>query len=61
VVGSLAAALFIYRCAHRQAGLMIALFGTGPDAPYQRPWCEIRVTFWALDIATLFVLFFFLS
>jgi len=47
---------FIYTCARRQTHLMNQIYADDPDRPYYRPWSEIRVTFWALDAALLFVL-----
>ena len=61
VVGALAVAYFLYVCARRQTKLMLDACKDDPDPPYQRTWQELRVTFWALDIALAFILFFFLS
>jgi hypothetical protein len=61
VLGSLFAAYFLYRCARRQARLMLAAYpANDPNRPYDRPWSEIRVTFWALFVVLLGVLFLFL-
>ena len=59
-LGSIAIAYFIYAAARRQTRLMLAVYADAPDRPYQRPWSEIRVTFWALDLLLLFILFFFM-
>ena len=61
VLGCVLTAAFTYTCAKRQAALMNAVFRGEVDQPYQRPWEDIRVTFWALDIALLFILFFFMA
>jgi len=61
VVGVAAICYFIYSCARRQARLMTSVFGSEEHRPYDRPWEEIRVTFWALDVAMAFILFFFLA
>lgn len=58
VIGVLAVAHFTYRCARRQTNLMNSVFGDHASASYQRPWEEIRVTFWALNATLLFLLFF---
>lgn len=47
---------FIYKCAHRQTRLMNQVYADVPDRPYYRPWSEIRITFWALNFALLFVM-----
>lgn len=60
-VGVVAIAYFIYRCARRQTRLMNSVFANEPMRPYERPWEEIRVTFWALNATLAFILFFFLS
>ncbi len=60
VLGSLAIAYFIYTAARRQTRLMHDVYAGAADRPYDRPWNEIRVTFWALDVALLFALFLFL-
>ncbi len=60
-IGSLVAAFFLYTCAHRQATLMLSVYGENEENhPYDRPWKEIRVTFWALFIVLLGVLFLFM-
>jgi hypothetical protein len=62
VLGVGAIAYFIYTCARRQARLMNSVFSASDEnRPYDRPWEEIRVTFWALDVALAFILFFFLA
>jgi len=61
VIGTLAVAYFLYVCARRQTRLMLEACRNDPDPPYQRAWKELRVTFWALNVALAFVLFFFLS
>jgi hypothetical protein len=61
VMGCLAVAGFIYACARRQTYLMSAVFADQPDMAYQRPWREVRVTFWALDVVLLFVLLILLA
>ena len=58
VIGVLAVAYFSYRCARRQTRLMNSVFADQGGAAYQRPWEEIRVTFWALQATLLFLLFF---
>jgi len=61
VLGSMFAAYFLYRCARRQARLMLAAYpANDPNRPYDRPWSEIRVTFWGLFVVLLGVLFLFL-
>ena len=61
VLGSMFAAYFLYRCARRQARLMLAAYpANDPNRPYDRPWSEIRVTFWAMFVVLLGVLFLFL-
>lgn len=47
---------FIYKCARRQTRLMNEIYADDPDRPYFRPWSEIRITFWALNFALLFVM-----
>lgn len=59
ILGTLAASYFVYRCARRQTSLMNSVFTDG--AAYQRPWEEIRVTFWGLNVTLLFILFFFMA
>lgn len=59
-IGVLAIAYFIYTCARRQTLLMNQVFADETDKPYERPWREIRVTFWALDVVLAFIIFFFL-
>ncbi|MBN1514453.1 MAG: hypothetical protein JXB13_20730 [Phycisphaerae bacterium] len=61
VLGSLFAAYFLYRCAQRQARLMLSVYpASDPKRPYDRPWSEIRITFWALFVVLIGVLFLFL-
>jgi hypothetical protein len=58
----LAAAFFIYRAARRQVYLLKKVYeGHDEQRPYERDWPEIRVTFWALDIVLLFLLFLLMS
>jgi hypothetical protein len=59
-IGIAVIAYFIYTCAKRQTQLMVSVFAGEADRPYDRPWDEIRVTFWALDVALAFIVFFFL-
>lgn len=47
---------FIYKCARRQTALMNQIYADDPERPYYRPWSEIRITFWALNFALLFVM-----
>ncbi len=47
---------FVYKCARRQTRLMNQIYADDPDRPYYRPWSEIRITFWALNFALLFVM-----
>jgi hypothetical protein len=61
VLGALAVAYFLYTAARRQTRLMNAVYANEPGTPYQRPWEEIRVTFWALDVVLLFILFYFIN
>jgi len=61
VVGALAVAYFLYAAARRQTRLMNAVYASEPNHPYQRPWEEIRVTFWALNVVLAFILFYFIS
>ena len=59
-LGSLGAAYFLYSCARRQARLMAAVYAPDdPQRPYDRPWSEVRVTFWGLFAVLLGVLFLF--
>ena len=61
VLGSLGAALFLWRCAYRQARLMLSVYDENDEnRPYDRPWEEIRITFWALFIVLFGVLFLFM-
>jgi hypothetical protein len=61
VLSVAAVAYFIYRAARRQTRLLNAVYASEPSSPYQRPWEEIRVTFWALDATLAFIMFFFLT
>jgi hypothetical protein len=59
-LSGLIASLFLYLAARRQTRLMLAsLERNAPDRPYDRTWEEIRVTFWALFLVLLGVLFVF--
>lgn len=57
-IGVLAVFYFSYRCAKRQTMLMNSVFVEQGNGAYQRPWAEIRVTFWALGATLLFLLLF---
>ena len=60
VLAALGAAYFLYGCARRQAYLMLSVYGEDDkDRPYDRPWEEVRVTFWALFCVLVGVLFLF--
>jgi len=61
VIGVLVCSYFVYRCARRQTRLMNSVFGNARDDVYQRGWKDIRVTFWALNVALLFALFFLIA
>ncbi len=61
VLGALAAAFFNYLCARRQTRLLNSVYANEPNPPYQRPWREIRMTFWALDLVLAFILFYLIS
>ena len=61
VIGVFAVAYFLYVPARRQTRLMNAVFAHEPGHPYQRPWNEIRVTFWALDAVLAFIMFYFIT
>lgn len=58
IIGTLAVFYFSYQCAKRQTTLMNSVFVDQGDGAYQRPWSEIRVTFWALGATLLFLLLF---
>ncbi|HRX85382.1 MAG TPA: hypothetical protein P5572_10225 [Phycisphaerae bacterium] len=60
-IGTFAAAYFLYTSARRQTRLMNAVYSNDPAHPYQRPWEEIRITFWALDIVLAFIVFYLIS
>ncbi len=55
-IGVMAVSGFIYKCARRQTRLMNQIYADESDQPYYRPWSDIRITFWALNFALLFVL-----
>ena len=60
-LGSLIAAFYLYGCARRQTYLMNAVYSEDDeDRPYDRPWEEVRITFWALFVVLLGALFLFL-
>jgi len=61
VIGALASAYFLYTAARRQTRLMNSVFANEPGQPYQRPWEEIRVTFWAMNTVLAFILFYFVN
>lgn len=61
IIGVFATAYFLYTAARRQTRLMNAVYSNDPAHPYQRPWEEIRITFWALDIALAFIVFYLIS
>jgi hypothetical protein len=61
VFASVMASLFLYSCARRQTYLMNSVYAEDDESrPYDRPWKEIRVTFWALFLVLLGVLFLFM-
>ena len=61
ILGSLVAAFFVYGCAARQTRLMRSVYDADDKSrPYDRPWSEIRVTFWAMFAILLGVLFLFM-
>jgi hypothetical protein len=61
VFASVMASLFLYSCARRQTYLMNSVYAEDDeDRPYDRPWAEIRVTFWALFLVLLGALFLFM-
>jgi len=61
VFAVLAGSWFLYRCARRQAMLMLSVYHEEDEnRPYDRPWEEIRVTFWGLLLVLLAAVFLFL-
>jgi hypothetical protein len=61
VFASVMASLFLYSCARRQTYLMNSVYAEDDEnRPYDRPWAEVRVTFWALFLVLLGVLFLFM-
>lgn len=61
VFASVMASLFLYSCARRQTYLMNSVYAEDDEnRPYDRPWSEVRVTFWALFLVLLGVLFLFM-
>lgn len=55
-ISVMAISAFIYTCARRQTRLMNQVYDDETDRPYYRPWEDIRITFWALNFALLFVM-----
>ncbi|MCB9849081.1 MAG: hypothetical protein H6817_00080 [Phycisphaerales bacterium] len=61
VLGTFAVSYFLYASARRQTRLMNAVYANDPGKPYQRPWEQIRITFWALNVVLVFIMFYFIT